>query len=1689
MAPARAGLRALALEARFMFDAAAVATAADVLAAQAAAQQADAAIADAARQAPPPPPAAAFADGSGFEAAHDTGPHMDAWAGPTTELNGPGGTALADALAALHPAQDNTGTQIVFIDRSVEDPGVLLCGIDPRAEVVFIDGGSDGLAQVADALRGRSDVDAIHVISHGDPGELHLGNATYDSAALAARSADLAVIGAALDADGDILLYGCDTAAGTLGEAFTGNLARLTGADVAASTDATGAERLGGNWQLEYQVGTIESAAIVDERAQALYEHTLDAAVNTGNGAVLGVYGRDIVSIDVTTGRATVLTSVPTSVGGVAVGGTVNALSINAAAGLIYYFDGASTSSRAMFAYDFVNNTHILIDNDITDAGSVVVAGNQGVSGGGAAFSNGAMYLGVENVTGTGGADRIYRLNFSADGRTVTGTSVFVSAVSGGADWGDLAVDVANNALISTGSNDGGTRSLVRYDLTSGAQLTNTTYASTSIQLSAGTNGGIYALGGTTIQNINPLTGAVVSTVNVTTNGSTAISGTVADGAGAVPATGSIGDRIFDDNNGDGAFGVGDTGIANVTVQLVDDVNGNGVADLGERVLATDTTGAGGNYLFTGVLPGAYVVRVTDTGGVLGGSAPTNGAVTRAVSLATIGASNLAIDFAYDKVPPVVDLNSGTTTNDIVTNGGFTGGITGWTSTGSTIYANNVVRWDNDSISGTLTQANLSGLQNGPGTNGAAQIVFGFGWNNPLIDSEVPTTFTVSVGGVVYATVTTGRSNVGPNIATVAYSNGATGSPTVIASSTFGAWSYTDITINLPNTVADTGALVFGFSPPNILLVSGDDVSIDNVRVLTYTDTTAGRDWNATFTEDGAAVSIANPNSSVIDSDSTNMTSAQIVLTNGQAGDLLRIGGVALANGSTGTLNGLSYTVTVSGGVTTIALSGAATKAVYADTIEAITFESTLQNPLASPVRDITVTVSDGGFTSNTAHSYITVVPVNDAPVVATGSTLAYTENGAATAINTAITVSDVDNATLASATVAITGGFAAGQDVLGFTNVPATMGNITAAYNAATGVLTLSSAGNTATVAQWQAALRAVQYSNTSDNPSTAARTVSYTVNDGAAASNTVTSTVTVTAVNDAPTLATGSSITYTENGAATAINTAITVADLDNATLASATVAITGNFVPGQDVLSFTNVPATMGNIAGTYNAATGVITLSSAGGTATLAQWQAALRAVQYSNSSEAPSAAARTVTYTVNDGSAASNGIASTVNVTPVNDAPVNTLPANFSGTEDTAVGLTGLQVSDVDAGSSTVRVTLSVPTGTLTAATGGGVTVTGSGTATLVLEGSVASLNAYLASASRPNYLPVANATASVTLTMLTSDLGNTGSGGALTDSDTSTISFTAVNDAPAGADRTVTLAEDAVYTFSAADFPITDPLDTPPNTLQAVIVTTLPPASQGVLRLNGVAVVAGQRIAVGSLAQLTFTPTANLNGNGIGSFTFQVVDNGGTANGGVDTDASPNTFAFNLTPVNDVPVAVADTGTGAEDTPITGNVLANDTDIDGDTLTVTQFVVNGSTFTAGQTATIAGVGTLVVNANGSYTFTPALNYNGAPPVATYTVSDGAATATSTLTLTVTPVNDAPVNTLPASFSGTEDTAVGLTGLQVADVDAGSSTVRVTLSVPTGTLTAATGGGVTVTGSGTATLVLEGSVASLNAYLA
>src|SRR5260221_190953 len=264
-----------------------------------------------------------------------------------------------------------------------------------------------------------------------------------------------------------------------------------------------------------------------------------------------------------------------------------------------------------------------------------------------------------------------------------------------------------------------------------------------------------------------------------------------------------------------------------------------------------------------------------------------------------------------------------------------------------------------------------------------------------------------------------------------------------------------------------------------------------------------------------------------------------------------------------------------------------------------------------------------------------------------TGSALAFTEGNSATIVDAGLTVTDADSPTLASATMAITTNFVTGEDVLAFT----TQNGITGAFNATTGVLTLT---GSATVANYQIALRSVTYANGSTNPSTLTRTVSGGAKDGTAASNTAARAILEAAGNNPPVVAmTGSALAFTEGNGPTRRDAGLTVTDADSPTLASATVSITANFATGEDVLAFTN----QNGIAGSFNATTGVLALT---GSATVANYQAALRSVTYANASTNPSTLTRTVSVVANDGTANSNTATRAITVAAVNNPPVVTM---------------------------------------------------------------------------------------------------------------------------------------------------------------------------------------------------------------------------------------------------------------------------------------------------------------------------------------------------------------------------------------------------------------------------------------------
>lgn len=152
---------------------------------------------------------------------------------------------------------------IIFIDSRVDTPQSIASLYDNSVDIFILDPQHDGIRQIAEKLQTQSGYSSIQVFSHGAPGSLHIGSTELNLSLLDSYAAELAVIGAALEEDGDLLLYGCNVGKGEDGQAFVEKLAEMTGADVAASDDVTGGTAAGGDWELEVERGGIDPDRII----------------------------------------------------------------------------------------------------------------------------------------------------------------------------------------------------------------------------------------------------------------------------------------------------------------------------------------------------------------------------------------------------------------------------------------------------------------------------------------------------------------------------------------------------------------------------------------------------------------------------------------------------------------------------------------------------------------------------------------------------------------------------------------------------------------------------------------------------------------------------------------------------------------------------------------------------------------------------------------------------------------------------------------------------------------------------------------------------------------------------------------------------------------------------------------------------------------------------------------------------------------------------------------------------------------------------------------------------------------------------------------------------------------------------------------------------------------------------------
>jgi hypothetical protein len=147
--------------------------------------------------------------------------------------------------------------QLVFIDRDVPDLVQLTSGLAAGTRAVLLDDKCNALGQIAEALDRHGPVEAVHIVAHGSPGELHFSSGTVSRASLAHDATVLARIGAALAPHADVLLWACEAGRGEKGEKFLDALAAATSANVAAATHPVGSAPLGGSWDLDATVGAV----------------------------------------------------------------------------------------------------------------------------------------------------------------------------------------------------------------------------------------------------------------------------------------------------------------------------------------------------------------------------------------------------------------------------------------------------------------------------------------------------------------------------------------------------------------------------------------------------------------------------------------------------------------------------------------------------------------------------------------------------------------------------------------------------------------------------------------------------------------------------------------------------------------------------------------------------------------------------------------------------------------------------------------------------------------------------------------------------------------------------------------------------------------------------------------------------------------------------------------------------------------------------------------------------------------------------------------------------------------------------------------------------------------------------------------------------------------------------------------
>jgi uncharacterized repeat protein (TIGR01451 family) len=368
----------------------------------------------------------------------------------------------------------------------------------------------------------------------------------------------------------------------------------------------------------------------------SVIQPTVGGICSSPNGLVFSGSGNGLYAVDVQSGKSRIMTGNPLS--------TVNGAATDHNGHLVYYAD-----NNSIYAWDPINNQHITITDKFQTVAGINISGFD-LGSGGAAFYNGSLYQGVDT-----GTFEIYKIDFvpGSNGRTIQSiapigiANLVNKGLLNSPNWGDFVISDAGLLV----ANSNGSEYFWSYDLSTNKFVNLTENISANSQLAKDGQGRLWGLSNQSTVFQVQVSGTTVSEVPGT-NKSTG-NHSSSDAAECAVGVNTIGDRVWNDLNGNGLQDAGEPGIGNVTVDLYWDLNDNGKIDAGEPVLESQTTDANGIYTFKQLLFGGYVVKVTDRNTVLKTAKLTTKTDAFPVLLPTGKIAYKDADFGYQlPIPP-----------------------------------------------------------------------------------------------------------------------------------------------------------------------------------------------------------------------------------------------------------------------------------------------------------------------------------------------------------------------------------------------------------------------------------------------------------------------------------------------------------------------------------------------------------------------------------------------------------------------------------------------------------------------------------------------------------------------------------------------------------------------------------------------------------------------------------------------------------------------------------------------------------------------------------------------------------------------------------------------------------------------------------------------------------------------------